>query len=214
MRNGTKKTTTSRRPGRPRAYDPERALEQVTQTFWQTGLSGTSLDDLTAATAMNRPSLYAAFGDKKAMYQKALAHYGELGQAVLDGALSAESFQDALLQAYRAAIAFYVATDKPARGCFLISTATVEAATDADIRDLLIEGIRRVDATFEARIRRAVAAGELDPETDAALLSQLATAVLHALAVRARAGASRAKLETLARAGVAFVSGATARAAR
>lgn len=211
VHDGTKiDPTAPKRRGRPRAYDPERALEQVTQTFWRTGLSGTSLDDLVAATAMNRPSLYAAFGDKKATYLRALAHYGEVGQAVLEDALSAENLQDALLHTYQGALSLYVGRDKPARGCFLVSTATVEAATDPDVRAVLLEGIRRVDKAFEARIRRAVDDGELEEETDAALLAQLATAVLHALALRARAGVSRAKLEALARAGVAFVTGSPA----
>ncbi|HKU95144.1 MAG TPA: hypothetical protein VJR58_07710, partial [Vineibacter sp.] len=47
--------------GRPRAYDPEQALAQATDTFWRTGFSGTSLDDLSGAMGMNRPSLYGAF---------------------------------------------------------------------------------------------------------------------------------------------------------
>src|SRR5579872_7287735 len=65
-----------RRPrGRPRAYDPDAALSRVMETFWKSGYAGTSLDDLAAATGMNRPSLYAAFGDKRALYVKALEHY-------------------------------------------------------------------------------------------------------------------------------------------
>lgn len=207
MQNGTKEDPPApRRPGRPRAYDPERALEDMTQAFWRSGFSGTSLDDLVAATAMNRPSLYAAFGDKKAAYLKALAHWGDVGQAIFEEALRAEKLRDALLRAYQSSIAVYVGGDKPARGCFLVSTATVEATTDADVRALLLEGIRRIDKMFEARIRQAIDDGELAAGTDAALLAQLATAVLHALALRARAGVSRAKLDALARAGVAFVT--------
>jgi AcrR family transcriptional regulator len=180
------------------------------QAFWRTGLSGTSVDDLVAATAMSRPSLYAAFGDKKATYLKALAHYGELGQAVLEDALSAENIQDALLATYQNAISLYVGKDKSTRGCFLVSTATLEAATDPDVRAVLLEAIRRVDAAFEARIRRAVDACGLKEAADVALLAQLATAVLHALALRARAGVSRAELEALAGAGVAFVTNSLA----
>jgi AcrR family transcriptional regulator len=175
------------------------------QVFWRTGLSGTSLDDLVEATAMNRPSLYAAFGDKRTTYLKALAHWGNIGQRALEDALSATRFEDALLGAYRAAIAIYVGKDKAPRGCLLISTATVEAATDSEVRTLLLEGIQRVDRAFEARIRRAIDDRELSVDADAALLAQLATGVLHALALRARAGVSRAKLEELARAGIAGV---------
>ena len=57
------------RRGRPRAYDPETALSQAMAVFWDAGYAATSLDDLSAATGMNRPSLYGAFGDKHALYQ-------------------------------------------------------------------------------------------------------------------------------------------------
>jgi len=59
---------TAKPRGRPRAYDPDVALEQAMQTFWKSGYCGTSLDDLSAAMHMNRPSLYAGFGDKRRLY--------------------------------------------------------------------------------------------------------------------------------------------------
>jgi len=70
-----KETDAPKRRGRPRAYDPETALARAAATFWKAGYAGTSLDDLAAATGMNRPSLYAAFGDKRELYLKTLEHY-------------------------------------------------------------------------------------------------------------------------------------------
>ena len=70
--------TAPRQRGRPREYDPDDALRRALEVFWKTGYSGTSLDAIAAATGMNRPSLYAAFGDKHALYLKALAHYQTL----------------------------------------------------------------------------------------------------------------------------------------
>src|SRR5882724_10797919 len=64
-----------KRRGRPRAYDPATAIARAAETFWKAGYAGTSLDDLSAATGMNRPSLYAAFGDKRDLYLKALEIY-------------------------------------------------------------------------------------------------------------------------------------------
>ena len=66
--------------GRPRAYDPAVALARARDTFWGGGYSATSLDDLTEATGMNRPSLYAAFGDKRALYAKAVRHYRDVSR--------------------------------------------------------------------------------------------------------------------------------------
>ena len=73
--------------GRPRLYDPQRALARATQSFWRGGLSGTSLEDLVAATAMNKPSLYGAFGDKRALYLAAMDGYAARAGADMRAAL-------------------------------------------------------------------------------------------------------------------------------
>src|SRR6202044_5662 len=64
-----------RRRGRPRAFEPETALTQAMDVFWKDGFAATSLDDLSAATGLNRPSLYGAFGDKRALYLQAYRQY-------------------------------------------------------------------------------------------------------------------------------------------
>ncbi|MGH8080356.1 MAG: TetR/AcrR family transcriptional regulator, partial [Lysobacter sp.] len=99
MRNGTKDDNVASRPrGRPRAYEPEIALRQAADAFWKAGYAGTSLDDISAATGMNRPSLRAAFGDKRELYIKALNDYWELKFATLGQALAgSENLQDSLL---------------------------------------------------------------------------------------------------------------------
>src|SRR5689334_23649971 len=66
---------TPKRRGRPRAYEPEVALARALDVFWKEGFAGTSLDDLSAATGMNRPSLYGAFGDKRELYIKSYEAY-------------------------------------------------------------------------------------------------------------------------------------------
>ncbi len=77
LRNGTKeaKPVEARRRGRPRQYDPDQALAKAAETFWKHGYAATSLDDLVVATGMKRPSLYAAFGDKRDLYLKTLERY-------------------------------------------------------------------------------------------------------------------------------------------
>src|SRR5215208_5043354 len=93
-----------RRRGRPRGYDPDAAMTQAIRTFWKAGYSGTSLDDLGGATGMNRPSLYAAFGDKRTLYLKALEHYWQLSYAAMDAALKPDCpLPDALMRVYRGA---------------------------------------------------------------------------------------------------------------
>src|SRR5580704_4385012 len=70
------------RRGRPRQYDPDSALARATAAFWKNGYAGTSLDDLSEATGMNRPSLYAAFGDKRDLYLKTLEYYRNQSRAL------------------------------------------------------------------------------------------------------------------------------------
>ncbi|MBI3517067.1 MAG: TetR/AcrR family transcriptional regulator, partial [Proteobacteria bacterium] len=83
------KSQTPARRGRPRAYDPEAALAKATAAFWGAGFAATSLDDLCAATGMNRPSLYGAFGDKRALYHHALEHYMGKARVAMGEALVA-----------------------------------------------------------------------------------------------------------------------------
>src|SRR5262249_17553419 len=132
-----------KRRGRPRAYDPEVALQRATDCFWLAGYSATSLDELSAATGMNRPSLYAAFGDKRDLYLRALARYWALSRDVLEEALAYERpLREALRQLYRAALASYLAGERGSRGCFGIGTATTEAVRDNGIRAALAEGFQ------------------------------------------------------------------------
>ncbi|HLZ66573.1 MAG TPA: TetR/AcrR family transcriptional regulator [Aliidongia sp.] len=197
-----------KRRGRPRAYDPETALLRATDTFWRTGYSGTSLDEIAAATGMNRPSLYAAFGDKRALYLEALAHYWQLSFAALREPLADDlPLDEALLRAYEGALAIYFSGDGRPRGCFVLGTAVTEALEDAEIRDSLTAGFQTFDSDFEARLRAAREKGELKDDADPAALAVLATATMHTVAIRARAGAPRDELRELARKAVKVICG-------
>jgi AcrR family transcriptional regulator len=193
--------------GRPREYDPATALQRATDAFWKTGYAGTSLDEISTATGMNRPSLRAAFGDKHTLYIKALQNYWDLKFAAMRAALEAPRLKDALMRAYEAALSIYFSGDENARGCFVIGTAITEAADDAEIQRIVSEGFRGLDAGFEARLRTARDAGELRKDVDLETLAALATATMHTLAVRARAGASREALRTLAHGAVRVICG-------
>ena len=196
------------RRGRPRAYDPGEALERATDAFWRQGYAGTSLDSLSAATRMNRPSLYGAFGDKHALYAAALERYIADGRSQMEAALDrAMPLREALMRVYDGALAMYFPTKGAARGCFLIGTAVTESMTDADVRERLGRGLREFDRLFEQRLRLAQTQGELAASADPAALAGVASAILHSLAMRSRAGDSRAALRALAEAGVALICG-------
>src|SRR5713101_4207918 len=125
-----------RKRGRPRAYDPDAALERARNVFWDGGFAASSLDALGAAMAMNRPSLYGAFGDKEALYLRTLERYREESLAGLRKALDPERpLRDGLRTVYATALAVYLSGKNAARGCFLIGTAATEAVLHADVRE-------------------------------------------------------------------------------
>lgn len=203
------KTTEGKGRGRPRAYDPQTALRQALDVFWNTGYSGASLDSIATAAGMNRPSLYAAFGDKHALYIKALEQYWETAAADMQAALTDTelSLRDALMRFYEGQLAIYFSGEGQPRGCFAIGTATTEAVEDPQIREVLSDRLSRLDADLEVRLRRAIEAGELKGDVDAPALAVLASSLLHSISIRARAGKSREELTGLARNAVNVICG-------
>jgi AcrR family transcriptional regulator len=203
----TSETGPARR-GRPRAYDAETALKRATETFWKGGYSGTSLDEVAAATGMNPPSLYAAFGNKRAIYLEALARYWQLSLTATREALAEDRpLREALMAAYEAALSIYFSGKGRARGCFVVGTAVTEAVDDPDIRSSVAAGLRAIDADFEARFRTARERGELKQSADPATLAVLAAATMQTIAIRARAGIPRAELSELAQKAVNVICG-------
>lgn len=209
MQSGTKKDEGGRKPrGRPRAYEPGTALQQATEVFWKTGYAGTSLDDIAAATGMNRPSLRAAFGDKRAIYLKALNAYWEHKLAAMHEALGGDlPIGQALMSVYDAALSIYFSGRGRARGCFVVGTAVTEAVHDAETRKVVSDGFRRLDADFAARLRLAQETGELKRCADPEALAMLATATMQTMAIRARAGSSREDLRRFAEQAVGVICG-------
>jgi AcrR family transcriptional regulator len=201
----------AKRRGRPPAYDSEQALTQAMETFWTLGYEGTSLDDLSAATGMNRPSLYGAFGDKRALFLKALMAYrarGELGLSKLLG--ETDSVRSALVNTCAAALTIYFSGEGPAaRGCFLTGAALVGAVDDPELRQALLEGLEDIDRALLALFEHGQRTGEVARGADTEALAFMASALLHSLSVRARAGASQVDLVRAAAKGVDILLRAT-----
>jgi AcrR family transcriptional regulator len=192
--------------GRPRGFDADAVLEKARGVFWNLGYAATSLDDIAAATGLNRPSLYAAFGDKHALYMAALTRTRENAVAGMRGVLGREGrLREVLDDLFEAAISAYVAGDVGQRGCFVVGTAVTQAVDDPQARAAVAEFVADEDALFRERFARSaneLAAG-LTPEGAA----MVATAGLHTLAIRARTGESREALARVADATVGAICG-------
>jgi TetR/AcrR family transcriptional regulator, copper-responsive repressor len=192
--------TEPRRRGRPRAYQPEIAIGKALDLFRRSGFAATSLDDLSAATGMNRPSLYGAFGDKRELYIKSYWRYRDDARAAMRGVFrDAMPIRKRLQKIYATALDIYLSGEAGPRGCFTVVTAASEAVADPEIRSLVLEGFSELDRAFASCFRIARENGELPASADPALLAQLASATMHSMAIRARARVPRKELEAMAR---------------
>ena len=192
--------------GRPRAYDPAAAVARAAETFWKAGYAGTSLDDLSEATGMNRPSLYAAFGDKRDLYLKTLEYYRGESRALARAALADDPVLRVFLKRfYDKALELYL--EGGPRGCYSIGTAATVAAVDDGVRAFLAESMRITDSFLKHQIEKAGESGEIAADADAAALAYLASATLHTLAVRSRAGLPRKELDALVDAAIGVICG-------
>jgi AcrR family transcriptional regulator len=198
-----------KRRGRPRAYEPQIALGKALELFRKGGFAATSLDDLSAATGMNRPSLYGAFGDKRELYIKSYQRYRDDARAAMVDIFREElPIRKRLERIYAVALGIYLAGESP-RGCFTVMTAASEAVADPQIRGMVLEGFSELDKAFANCFRLAKENGELPAPTDPDVLAQLASATIHSIAIRARAGVPRIELEAIVNGAIDVMIGAS-----
>lgn len=186
------------RTGRPRSFDRDRALEDAIAVFWEHGYDATSVSMLTKALGIGAPSLYAAFGDKRALFLEALDRYLDTYAAFTRRTLAEETgARDAVRRLLHEAAAAYTRPGLP-HGCMLISAATNCSPQSADVaahlRDLREAGTR----ALEDALRAAVRTGELPAHTDARGLASFYAAVMQGMSARARDGAAQSELEQIA----------------
>jgi TetR/AcrR family transcriptional regulator, copper-responsive repressor len=187
-----------KRRGRPRAYEPEVALGKALDLFRTSGFAATSLDDLSAATGMNRPSLYGAFGDKRELYIKTYQRYRDDARAATMDIFREEMpIRKRLARIYAIALDIYLSGEAGPRGCFTVMTAASEAVADPEIRAMVLDALIGMDKVLAGCFRRAKESGELPASADPTVLGQLASATIHTIAIRSRAGVPRQELEAI-----------------
>jgi AcrR family transcriptional regulator len=189
------KTASSR--GRPRAFDPETALDRALHVFWRKGYEGASLSDLTRAMGINRPSLYAAFGDKEALFRKALDRYQEGPAAYVREALSAPTARAAIERLLRGAADVLGDPGHPP-GCLMVQGALACGEGAERVRRELASRRTAGEAQVRRRLERARAEGDLPRSLLPSDLARFVVTVIHGMAVRAAGGARRAELRRVA----------------
>ena len=198
-----------KRRGRPRAYEPDVALGKALDLFRTAGFAATSLDDLSAATGMNRPSLYGAFGDKRELYIKSYQRYRDDARAALADVFRAQlPVRKRLERIYQVALDIYLSGNEGPKGCFTVLTAASDAVHDSVIRAMVVDALAELDKAFASCFRIGKGRGELPDDADPVVLSQLASATLHTIAIRARAHVPRKELEAIVKGAIGVMCGA------
>lgn len=191
-----------RRPGPPKAFDTNAALNAAMVVFWEKGFEGTSLTDLTQAMGINRPSLYATFGDKHSLFRQALDRFGELGQTMFAqcaGEVTARRFVERLL---RGTADLYTDPKLPP-GCFLIQSAMSTSTLSLPARREAAERRRINELTVRKRLERA-GKGELPSNMTPGQLAAYIASVGNGLAIRSSDGAKREDLYRIINLALAF----------
>src|SRR5208282_5951005 len=183
---------TARRRGRPRSFDETGALDKATQVFWSKGYDGVTIDDLVAGMGVGRPSLYAVFGDKRAIFLRVLRAYAERkGASAAKALLSPRSLRDSLVGFLRYAVES--ATEKGStRGCLMVCVAPV--VDDAEVRKFLQNAAAGGAALVERRFRDAITAGEIPADFPVAVRAIQVTDFARSLTMRALIGTPRKTL--------------------
>jgi AcrR family transcriptional regulator len=183
--------------GRPRTFDMDEALDTALKVFWRKGYEGTSLDDLTHAMGINRPSLYCAFGNKEELFRKALDRYMGESAALYAEAIGQPTAR-AVAERFLRGTADRLTDPEHPPGCLAVQGALSCGEAADPIRRELNARRAAAEATFRDRFERAKAEGDLSPDDDPADLARYLATVAHGMAVQAAGGESREQLRRVA----------------
>jgi AcrR family transcriptional regulator len=183
--------------GRPREFDLDKALDKALEVFWRNGYEGASIADLTAAMAINPPSLYAAFGNKEGLFRKALDRYAQQRTKFWSEALSATTARGMVEHLLQESVNFLTEECNPP-GCMFVRGAFSCSEAAETIRRELTARRAQGEVALRERLERAKTEGEMPSDLDAADFARYVMTVLEGMSVRAAGGATRKELQKIA----------------
>jgi len=194
---GMKSKTAPAPLGRPRAFDPDAALEHAMHVFWAKGYEGAALSDLTQAMRINRPSLYAAFGNKEQLFRKVLDRYVDGPLAYFGKALAATTARDVIEQIFFGAARMASDPRLPA-GCLMVQGALACGDAAGSVRKEVAGRRGASEVVLRRRLQRAKREGDLPQDADPAELARYVMTVLQGMAVQGADGATPDQLRRVA----------------
>lgn len=177
--------------GRPRTFDTAKALHQAMLVFWRKGYLGTSLADLTDAMGISRPSLYAAFGNKKSLFRKALDHYAKGPSSYLNEALQ-EPTARAVAERLLHGVVDLLTDPQTPTTCMWVHGAL--SCGDDPLREEFAAQRSAGLASLRTRFKRSITEGDLSAEADADALAHFVQTINLGLTVQGSTGATRKEL--------------------
>jgi AcrR family transcriptional regulator len=188
----------NRERGRPRTFDTEEALASAVSVFWKHGFQNASMQELTEAMGLSKPSLYAAFGDKESLYLKSLEHYVAALVARHAGALNDESDGRRAVEAFLRSLAAMLADPELPGGCFIINGSADSGGSTMPeaLEQALRAALQGTEAMVRERLLRARRDGHLPPEANVDDMASMFSSFIAGMAVLAKSGATEAKLSS------------------
>ena len=185
------------RMGRPRGFDEDAALEAAMRVFWEKSYEGATMADLTEAMGINRSSIYAAFGDKEALFRRAVDRYSEGRMTYMKEALAQPSLLEVTAGLINEAVEFLSTPGNP-RGCLSVQGALACSTEAEPVKQAMIERRRSGDAALKKRVQQAKSAGELPGEIQPADFARFLSSIMAGLSIQAASGATKAELRRVA----------------
>src|SRR5919197_1383213 len=169
--------------GRGKTFDPSVALSAALDAFWRRGYTQTSLDDLTEAMGLGKASLYNAFGDKHALFLRALDRYSQERMAELDQMLNGTASVRSAIERVLRRTADVLWSDPMHRGCLLVNSTTELAASDPAVAARAAQSFERTIGAFRSALERGIHRGEFPKTMDVRSTARLLASTLTSLRV-------------------------------
>ena len=183
--------------GRPTGFDKDAALDVAMRLFWERGYEGTSMADLSQAIGIHPSSIYAAFGDKQALFSLAAQRYADVPAQYMAKALEQPTFRGFILAAFDNTVEFLGLKEHPS-SCFTL-TGAISCGIDVEPAKVLMRQMRlQNEAAIKARLLKARRAGEFPGGENVDDYTRYLSSLLSGLAVQAANGSTRAELKRTA----------------